>query len=215
MVESNLVIIIPAKNEKNTIENVIRKAKVYGQVIVIDDASTDGTFEYSKEAGAIVVKNPRTLFYDKTLEKGFNVALIKNYKLAITMDADGEHDYRDIPKFKAELENGYDLVIGQRNFLPRISERIVNYYFNKKWALVDPFCGMKGYNLNWYKQFKEFDRYDSIGTDLAIRIIKNQGKFKHVKINSFRRKDKPRFGNILVANYKIIKSSLLSHFFHK
>ena len=215
MVRSSLAIIIPAKNEKNTIVDVIYRAKKYGQIIVIDDASEDETSEISKQAGAIVIKNSKTLFYDKTLEQGFNAALDKNFKFVITMDADGEHDYQDIPKFKKELENGFDLVIGQRNSFPRISEKLVNHYFKKKWDLIDPFCGMKGYNLNWYKQFKKFDRYNSIGTDLAIRIIKKNGKFKHVKINSLKRKDKPRFGNFLTSNYKIIKSFFLSKFFHK
>ena len=157
MVRSSLAIIIPAKNEKNTIVDVIYRAKKYGQIIVIDDASEDETSEISKQAGAIVIKNSKTLFYDKTLEQGFNAALDKNFKFVITMDADGEHDYQDIPKFKKELENGFDLVIGQRNSFPRISEKLVNHYFKKKWDLIDPFCGMKGYNLNWYKQFKKFD----------------------------------------------------------
>tara|TARA_Y100000590_G_scaffold452189_1_gene594852 strand:+ start:119 stop:766 length:648 start_codon:yes stop_codon:yes gene_type:complete len=215
MVGSNLAIIIPAKNEQSTIVKVIENAKNYGQVIVIDDASKDETSKFSKQAGAIVVQNTKTLFYDKTLEHGFNAALINNFKLAITMDADGEHDYQDIPKFKKELDKGYDLVIGQRQSFPRISEKLVNFYFNKRWSLLDPFCGMKGYNLNWYRRFNKFDRYSSIGTDLAIRIIKNHGKFKHIKINSLKRKDKPRFGNIFTANYKIIKSSFLSNFFHK
>ena len=215
MVRSRLAIIIPAKNEQNTITQVIENAKNYGQVIVIDDASDDETSNFSKQAGAIVVKNTKTLFYDKTLEVGFSTALMQNFKIAITMDADGEHDYRDIPKFQEELDKGYDLVIGQRDFLPRISEKLVNYYFDKKWSLRDPFCGMKGYNLNWYRKFKKFDRYSSIGTDLAIRIIKNQGKFKHIKINSLKRKDNPRFGNVFTANYKIIKSFFLSHSFHK
>ena len=155
------------------------------------------------------------MLYDKTLERGFSIASKENFKFAITLDADGEHDCDDIPKFRNQLENGYDLVIGEREKLPRISEKIVNFYFKKKWNLNDPFCGMKGYNLKWYNEFKRFDRYNSIGTDLALRIIKKKGKFQNIKIKTFQRQDEPRFGNIFSSNFKIIKSSILSSLYNK
>ena len=60
---------------------------------------------------------------------------------------------------------------------------------------------MKGYNLQKLSTFKIFDRFGSIGTDLATRVMKDKRfKFKEIPVKIKKRKDKPRIGNILFAN---------------
>ena len=54
MGEYKVAIVIPAFNEENTIVEVVQSVKQYGDVIVVNDASIDGTEERSKNAGAIV-----------------------------------------------------------------------------------------------------------------------------------------------------------------
>ena len=99
MGRSNIAIIIPAKNEALTIKKVISHCSNYGTVIVIDDASRDETGKISKLSGAIVLKNKKNLFYDESLNKGFNYARKKKFQLIITIDADGQHEIKKIPQF--------------------------------------------------------------------------------------------------------------------
>ena len=54
MERSKLAIVIPAFNEASTIKDVILNAQTYGDVIVIDDASTDLTYDISTKLGALV-----------------------------------------------------------------------------------------------------------------------------------------------------------------
>ena len=211
MGRSSLAIIIPAKNEAKTIGRVIINSSKYGSVIVVDDASTDETAKVSSLNGAIVLRNKKSLFYDKSLNRGFQYAKKKNFKFIITVDADGEHDLNRIPLFIENLSSGYDLIIGKRKVLPRISEKIISLYYMKKFKIKDLYCGMKGYNVKWVKVFKVFDRFDSIGTDLATRIIKKKNtKFKEIEIEIIKRNGTPRMGNKFFANFKIFKSFFLN-----
>jgi glycosyltransferase involved in cell wall biosynthesis len=211
MGRSNIAIIIPAKNEALTIKKVISHCSNYGTVIVIDDASRDETGKISKLSGAIVLKNKKNLFYDESLNKGFNYARKKKFQLIITIDADGQHEIKKIPQFVKFLNSGYDLILGKRKKLPRISEKIISLYFIKKFKIKDIYCGMKGYNFNRLDKFKTFDRFGSIGTDLATRIMNNKKfKFKEISIKIKKRKDEPRIGNIFFANLRIYKSFLLN-----
>ena len=52
----------------------------------------------------------------------------------------------------------------------------------KKFKIKDLYCGMKGYNVKWVKVFKVFDRFDSIGTDLATRIIKKKKQLLYTRL---------------------------------
>lgn len=211
MGRSNIAIIIPAKNESFTIKKVIRHCARYGTVIVIDDASSDETGKISKLNGAIVLKNKKNLFYDKSLNRGFDYAFKKKFQFAITIDADGQHDLNKIPKFINFLKSGYDLILGKRKKLPRISEKTISYYYKRKFKIKDIYCGMKGYNLQKLSTFKIFDRFGSIGTDLATRVMKDKRfKFKEILVKIKKRKDKPRIGNILFANLRIYKSFILN-----
>ena len=54
MDRSQVAIVIPAFNEEKTISKIVSKARYYGQVIVIDDGSSDKTLEIAKKSGAIV-----------------------------------------------------------------------------------------------------------------------------------------------------------------
>mgnify|MGYP006064778409 CR=1 FL=1 len=74
------LIIIPAKNEAKTIGQVIKKSKKFGTVIVIDDASSDDTNRISLKNGAKIIRNKKHLFYDKSLNLGFEYARKKNFK---------------------------------------------------------------------------------------------------------------------------------------
>ncbi|MGB9615419.1 MAG: glycosyltransferase family 2 protein [Fervidobacterium sp.] len=112
-----LVAIIPAKNEENNIEPVINKTKKYVDlVLVIDDGSTDATGEVSRRAGATVIRNEKNLGKADALKIGFDYILKTNADLLVMIDGDGQHDPDEIPILLSKIEEGFDIVVGARQF---------------------------------------------------------------------------------------------------
>jgi hypothetical protein len=110
-------VVIPCLNEAASIERCVRKARmalelggVQGEVIVADNGSEDGSAELATDAGALVVHEPRR-GYGSAYLAGF-AAAVGDY--IVMADADLTYDFEDIPRFVEELDNGAQLVIGDR-----------------------------------------------------------------------------------------------------
>tara|TARA_A100001015_G_scaffold243881_1_gene279105 strand:+ start:2045 stop:2701 length:657 start_codon:yes stop_codon:yes gene_type:complete len=200
-----VAIIIPAFNEELTISNQIKSAKKYGLVIVVNDGSTDKTYDKAIKAGAIVINHKINKGYDKALSSGFAKANKIGCKIIITFDGDGQHDPKAIKKFINLINKGYDVVIGVRKNYQRVSEYIFSLVTNFIWGIKDPLCGMKGYNIRVYKKVGYFSSYDSIGTELCIKSCKLGFKIFQKPLKIFNRHGKSRFGTIY-ANVKILKA---------
>lgn len=210
MARSDVAIIIPAFNEEKSIFFVIKKSLKYGDVIVINDGSNDNTKIISESAGAIVLNNKKPGGYDNALNKGFEFVANKNYHFAVTIDADGQHDPLCIPKLLNKIRLGFDLVIGKRQKKARISEHIFSFYTQNFWNISDPLSGLKAYKLEIYHELGYFDSYYSIGTEMLLFSLKSGFKVCEETIEVKPREGKSRFGNLIKANYKILKSFILS-----
>ncbi len=120
---SDSIIIIPTYNEKENIENLIRKIFSFADgfhVLVVDDGSPDGT--------ADIVRNlqrdyPDSLHIEERKGKlglgtayihGFKWALSHHYEYIFEMDADFSHNPKDLSRLKSACVNGADLAIGSR-----------------------------------------------------------------------------------------------------
>lgn len=200
--------VIPAFNEAAAIEAVTRAVAEYACPIVVDDGSVDGTGDLARQAGAIVVTHEQNKGYDAALESGLQHALSLGFVYAVTLDADGQHEPERIVVFQQLLEQGADLVVGARDRLQRVSERIFSLAGRLLWGIRDPLCGMKGYRLSLLAQAGHFDSYGSVGTELSIRILKNRTRHavREVLITTRRRTGASRFGSGLGANLKILKA---------
>ena len=86
--------------------------KKFGDVLIVDDSSTDKTPIIVKNLQIKVIRNKVKLGYEATLLKGIKYLLKKNYKYIASFDADGEHD----PKFFLNIKKlkSFDLLIGKR-----------------------------------------------------------------------------------------------------
>lgn len=127
-----LSVVLPAKNEAAAIGQTVRAIVSLlpdAEVIVVNDGSIDATSTIAREAGARVIDHP----YGKG-----NGAAIKTGARAVTgdvivfMDADGQHDPADIPRFLKLLEQGHDMVVGARDFSSQAGKRraVGNTLFN-------------------------------------------------------------------------------------
>ncbi len=109
-----ILIGIPTFNEEKTIFSIILASKHYGDVMVVDDGSTDKTREMALFAHAFVTGWNKNKGYGCAIAELFDNAKINNDDILITLDADGQHDPSQIPSFLQALENGADMVIGNR-----------------------------------------------------------------------------------------------------
>ena len=89
--------------------------KVVKDVMVVDDGSTDSTSQRAMDGGAIVIKHVSNQGKGAALRTGFSYIERKMFKALITMDADRQHDYTELPKFISEFKkNSADIVVGNR-----------------------------------------------------------------------------------------------------
>ncbi|MDY6992261.1 MAG: glycosyltransferase family 2 protein [Pseudomonadota bacterium] len=111
----SVVILIPAKNEVNTVATVVTEVKrrIAATVVVIDDASSDDTAQTARAAGALVLSLPYSLGAWGAIQTGLRFALKHQFEVAITMDADGQHEANAIPALLTPIcQHQCDVVIG-------------------------------------------------------------------------------------------------------
>jgi len=109
--------VIPAHDEAPRIGAVVRAASGHVPVLVVDDGSTDGTDALARAAGAVVLRQEPNQGKGAALRAGFRRALDEGWPAAITLDADGQHDPDEIPRFTERWAEGTaELVVGQRDF---------------------------------------------------------------------------------------------------
>jgi glycosyltransferase involved in cell wall biosynthesis len=118
MADRRIAIIIPAFNEEASVGEVIEKVHrdfPGGDVLVINDGSTDLTSEKARANHAMVLDLPFNLGIGGAMQTGYRYAYEKGYDIAIQVDADGQHDPREIPKLLEALETRQaDMVVGSR-----------------------------------------------------------------------------------------------------
>ena len=203
--ESNVVVLIPALNEEETLPFVIDSVKKYvSDVIVVDDGSTDRTVKVAESHGAVVYSNPENLGPEQSCENGFRVAKEMGKEIVLTFDADGQHRPEDIPRFLAPVLNGEsDLVVGNREKKARITEYLFSAYASLRVGIHDPICGLKAIRMTVYDRVGYFDTLRGITAQLVFQAKKNGFKVTELPIAVDERKGTPRFGRTFKANMKI------------
>ncbi len=197
MGRSELAIVIPARNEEKTIKKVILSLKKYGDILVIDDHSSDKSQEILKTLDVQVIRNKKNLGYEETVLRGIKYLLKKKYKYIATFDADDEHDPKFFEKF--EKYKKYDLIIGKRKKFNRISEYIFSYLITKLYGIEDPLSGLKIYKHKMLKKI-HLSNEKLLNTFLIFKIKNLRGKITHKNLSVKKRKDNSRMGNSFFIN---------------
>jgi glycosyltransferase involved in cell wall biosynthesis len=155
--KQKIIAAIPAYNEAKYIGQVIRQTKKYvHQVIVVDDGSTDETAQVAKTAGATVVKHKINMGKGVSINTAFQIARQTKPFAMVLLDADGQHDPKEIPLLLEPLfQNGTDMVVGSRfmtnNHIPRyrlLGQSVLNLttYLGSGIKLKDSQSGFRAFS---------------------------------------------------------------------
>jgi glycosyltransferase involved in cell wall biosynthesis len=113
-----LLILIPAFNEVGAIAGVVREVQGVMPgvpILVVDDASTDGTDQSARSAGADILRLHYHLGLGGGVQAGYKLAYELGYEYVIRVDGDGQHDPKYIPDLlRALRDTGCHMVIGSR-----------------------------------------------------------------------------------------------------
>jgi len=173
-------VIIPAYNESKHIGNVISKVKKYANnIVVVDDGSTDKTYEIAKSEKVTVLKHIVNLGKGSALKTGCNYAIKNKAKAVVVVDADGQHDPKELPRFIKALK-GKDIVFGYRKytktmpFIFRFGNSSLNIIIRILYGinLHDTQCGYRAFTAKAYKKIK----WKSSDYSMESEMIANSGK---------------------------------------
>ncbi len=114
---ATISIVMPCLNEEQTVESCVRKALAWlerspysGEVVVVDNGSTDRSAELAAAAGASVVQEPRP-GYGAALRRGFAEG---TGDWLVMGDCDDTYDFGDLDPLMKPLAEGYDMAVGNR-----------------------------------------------------------------------------------------------------
>ncbi len=154
---SNWLAALPVYNEAKTVTSVLNQVFEYADnVLAVNDGSTDGTDEQLKKLPKLrVVHHEKNRGYGAALVSAFNYAIEHDFEYIVTLDCDGQHQPKRIPRFVHACKNA-DIVSGsrylkkypgdsqppaQRLFINRQITRQINQRLGL--CLTDAFCGLR------------------------------------------------------------------------
>ena len=202
----SLIILIPSFNELNNLKKFIKEIHKRYKVLIIDDCSSDNTSTWLKKNKINFIKNKKNIGYEQSLIKGLKIlSKVKKVEKIITMDADGQHKIKHIKKFINVSNNkNPDLIIGSRKKKNRFIESIISKIFQMKYSLEDPLSGFKLYKREKLKEIR-FDNFKKFFlVDLVLEFIKKKHKVISISIETNKRLDNPKVGDLMDTNFKML-----------
>lgn len=216
------LIIMPARNEEQTVGTIIARLKALvpnADILVINDASTDKTAEVALRVGAKVINLPINLGYGGAVQTGFKYAVQKGYDVVILMDADGQHDPTCVPDLLKALQDA-DFVLGSRflgncQYKIPFARRLGMWFFSKivRWVtgqpITDPTSGFQALRRE-VVEFLANDHYPIDFPDADVLILLHRAGFriKEIPVIMRQRLHGVSMHSHLKAIYYVFKMSL-------
>jgi glycosyltransferase involved in cell wall biosynthesis len=154
-------IVLPAKNEAAALKTLLprlRAAQPDAEVIVVDDGSTDDTRDICASAGVQCLSSPYSMGNGAAIKRGARAA---SGDVLVFMDGDGQHDPADIARLLGKLAEGYDMVVGARDWGSQagVGRGVANTIYN--WLatrmtgheVADLTSGFRAVRANRFREF--------------------------------------------------------------
>jgi glycosyltransferase involved in cell wall biosynthesis len=179
--EPRILALIPGHDEGLRIGAVVAAARRHLPVLVVDDGSADDTTAKAEAAGATVLRQVPNQGKGAALRAGFRRALGDGWDAVVALDADGQHDPDEIPRFLAAFVEAGDrgtrpeLIIGRRDFaqmplVRRLSNTLGTALFS--WAVGRSIPdNQSGYRLLGRQLMTAMLASDEDGFELELEMI--------------------------------------------
>lgn len=207
-------IIIPAHNEQKHISSVIRDVKKHARnIIVVDDGSNDRTYDLAQRENVTVLRHIVNLGKGAALKTGCEYAIQNGAKRLVFLDADGQHQPEDIPRFLHALKNT-DLVFGSRTlnkkmpFILKTGNHIINSINRLLFGirLKDTQSGYRAMTAEAYKKIRWRSTSYSVESEMVANAGKKRLKYKEITIKTIY-SDKYK-GTTIIDGVKIVLNML-------
>ncbi len=111
-----IIIIFLAYNASKTLEKFYRgfPKEFISDIILVDDASKDNTFDLAKKLGITAYQNPVNLGYGGNMKRSLDLALENGADIIVDIHPDGEYKPSAIPEALKKIQEGYQFVLGNR-----------------------------------------------------------------------------------------------------
>jgi len=209
--EIEVSVIIPCLNEEETIGLCIRKASecfkknnICGEIIVVDNGSTDSSIEKAKSEGAHIIFE-KNRGYGSALRTGIESA---HGKYIVMGDGDNTYDFLEIHKFVDLLRRGYNLVIGSRfkgKILPGamswshryignpILSKMLNLFFHGK--ISDAHCGLRAFTKGAYQRMNLRTTGMEFASEMVIHGLKKNLRIGEIPITYYSREGQSKLSS--------------------
>lgn len=201
----NICVIIPAFNESTTISEVVKGCKKYiKDVIVIDDGSKDNTGAAAREAGAVVITHDFNRGKGAALKTAFDYVLSNKWDALIIVDADGQHDWNEIPKIiETTNKENSGITIGTRMsnvqkmpLLRKAINLLTSWIISRLSGqyIPDSQCGFRLIRSNLLRDLNLATDNFEMESEMIIIAARKGYKVSHVPIKTIYHKKRDRIG---------------------
>ncbi len=192
----DVMVIMPAFNESSVIPSVIEHIQKEGwnTIIVIDDASSDDTSAVAAKAGATVVRHAINRGKGAALRTGFEIARKAKVSIVVTMDADGQHEPREIESLIKPISEGVcDVTLGTRPFtlsnmglskvIANVSANVITRIVSGLWVR-DSQSGFRAYSEKALERINtRFDHYE-YESEIIGELARHHLRFREIPITT-------------------------------
>jgi dolichol-phosphate mannosyltransferase len=168
------------------------------EVIVVDDSSSDGTFEVAKCFADVAVLKKRE---GQTMGLLYGMKLAK-YPVIVTIDSDLENDPKYIHSLVEEIGN-FDVVVASRTVIPRLSEKFASRTLGKLFGVTDSFSNYRAYKKEVVPLFS-LKGGETFGAEFLVTAKKKGLAIGEIMYEPPPRRKNPRIGGTIKANLRII-----------
>ena len=196
--KDKVLFVIPAYNEEENIENVLKEIKRdvnYADILVINDCSKDNTAEIVRNNNVKCIDNVFNMRYAMAVQTGIKYACKNGYDYVIQFDADGQHIAKEAEKLYKKLkESNSDIVIGSRYlkntgypcpFFRRIGTKIFEKVIKLfcKTRIADPLSGFQCLNRKVIERYAKMGNYPEFpDANLVIEMLLLGYKIEEVPV---------------------------------